>query len=214
MKTARRDETRERPQWWLIALIAIAAIVVRLIIAYVALPSDAGYTTDLQSFRYWAAELGANGPWGFYGRGFFVDYLPGYLALLWPFGVVTGAVTGATDPGALIKLPAIIADGFLVITTARLASDLGASRRGATVAAAAIALYAALRWLATWAYAQLYVEFEVPENTDEYDWLSEWLSARPEVRRGAERPPRLASAPDARAGATCRAASSRCAGPA
>ena len=50
MKTARRDETRERPQWWPIALIAIAAIVVRLIIAYVALPSDAGYTTDLQSF--------------------------------------------------------------------------------------------------------------------------------------------------------------------
>ncbi len=154
MKTARRDETRERPQWWPIALIAIAAIVVRLIIAYVALPSDAGYTTDLQSFRYWAAELGANGPWGFYGRGFFVDYLPGYLALLWPFGVVAGAVTGASDPGALIKLPAIIADGFLVITTARLAIDLGASRRGATVAAAAIALLPAT-WIDSAVWGQV-----------------------------------------------------------
>ena len=140
MKTARRDETRERPQWTSIALIAIVAIVVRLIIAYAALPADAGYATDLQSFRYWAAELGANGPWGFYGRGFFVDYLPGYLALLWPLGAFAGAVTGSTDPGALIKLPAIVADGMLVIATARLASDLGASRRAAIAAAAAIAL--------------------------------------------------------------------------
>ena len=140
MKTARRDETRERPPWSPIALIAIVAIVVRLIIAYAALPADAGYATDLQSFRYWAAELGANGPWGFYGRGFFVDYLPGYLALLWPLGAFAGAVTGSTDPGALIKLPAIVADGMLVIATARLASDLGASRRAAIAAAAAIAL--------------------------------------------------------------------------
>ena len=61
MKTARCDETRERPQWTSIALIAIVAIVVRLIIAYAVLPADAGYATDLQSFRYWAAELGANG---------------------------------------------------------------------------------------------------------------------------------------------------------
>mgnify|MGYP003334486213 CR=1 FL=1 len=154
MKTARRDETRERPQWWPIALIAIVAIVVRLIIAYAVLPADAGYATDLQSFRYWAAELGANGPWGFYGRGFFVDYLPGYLALLWPLGALAGAVTGSTDPGVLIKLPAIFADGLLVVATARLAHDLGASRRAEAVAAATIALLPAT-WIDSAVWGQV-----------------------------------------------------------
>jgi Gpi18-like mannosyltransferase len=122
-----------------IALIAAFGILLRVIIAYVALPPDAGFAADLNSFRAWASELGSRGPWGFYARGIFVDYLPGYMWVLWALGSLGALVTGSTDPGALVKLPAILADGLLVFATVRLAADLGASRRGQLAAAAAIA---------------------------------------------------------------------------
>ena len=123
-----------------LALIAALGILLRVIIAYVALPPDAGFAADLNSFRSWASELGARGPWGFYARGIFVDYLPGYMWVLWALGSLGALVTGSTDPGALIKLPAILADGLLVFATARLAADLGAPRRGQLVAAVAMAV--------------------------------------------------------------------------
>ena len=123
-----------------IATIAALGILLRLIIAYVALPPDAGFAADLHSFRGWASELGTRGPWGFYSRGIFVDYLPGYLWILWALGSLGALVTGSTDPGALVKLPAILADGLLVFATVRIAADLGASRRGQIAAAVAIAV--------------------------------------------------------------------------
>ena len=123
-----------------LALIAALGILLRVIIAYVALPPDAGFAADLNSFRSWASELGTRGPWGFYARGMFVDYLPGYMWVLWALGSLGALVTGSTDPGALVKLPAILADGLLVFATARLAADLGAPRRGQLVAAVAMAV--------------------------------------------------------------------------
>ena len=123
-----------------LALIAALGILLRVIIAYVALPPDAGFAADLNSFRSWASELGTRGPWGFYARGIFVDYLPGYMWVLWALGSLGALITGSTDPGALIKLPAILADGMLVFATARLAADLGAPRRGQLLAAVAMAV--------------------------------------------------------------------------
>jgi hypothetical protein len=70
----------------------------------------------------------------------FVDYLPGYMWVLWALGSVSALITGSTDPGALIKLPAILADGLLVLATVRLAADLGAPRRSQIAAAVAMAL--------------------------------------------------------------------------
>ena len=123
-----------------IALIAALGILLRVIIAYVALAPDAGFAADLNSFRAWASELGTRGPWGFYTRGIFVDYLPGYMWVLWALGSLSALITGSTDPGALVKLPAVLADGLLVVATARLAADLGAPRRGQIAAAVAIAV--------------------------------------------------------------------------
>ena len=123
-----------------IALIAALGILLRVIIAYVALPPDAGFSADLNSFRAWASELGTRGPWGFYTRGIFVDYLPGYMWILWALSSVGALITGSTDPGVLVKLPAILADGLLVLATARLAADLSAPRRGQVAAAIAMAV--------------------------------------------------------------------------
>ena len=120
-QTARRPT--EQVSLRTLALIAALGILLRVIIAYVALPPDAGFAADLNAFRSWASELGTRGPWGFYARGMFVDYLPGYMWVLWALGSVGALFTGSTDPGALVKLPAILADGLLVLATARLAAD-------------------------------------------------------------------------------------------
>ena len=137
-QTARRPT--EQVSLRTLALIAALGILLRVIIAYVVLPPDAGFAADLNAFRSWASELGTRGPWGFYARGMFVDYLPGYMWVLWGLGSIGALITGSTDPGALVKLPAILADGLLVLATARLAADLGAPRRAQIVAALAMAL--------------------------------------------------------------------------
>ena len=62
---------------------------------------------DRASFIAWASDLAAHGPGGFYGRGFFVDYTPGYLYVLWLVGIVGSWLGGIGD---LIKIPAILAD--------------------------------------------------------------------------------------------------------
>ena len=53
-----------------------------------------------------------NGPFGFYDRGFFADYTPGYLYPLWLVGVVGQFLGGVGD---LIKLPAILTDVALAL---------------------------------------------------------------------------------------------------
>ena len=45
-----------------------------------------GFDSDLNLFRYWADNLRPRGPCGFYDRGFFADYTPGYLYALWLVG--------------------------------------------------------------------------------------------------------------------------------
>ena len=136
------------------SLIVVFALVLRMIIAYVFLPANAGFTADLEAFRFWAADLGANGPLGAYTRGYFLDYLPGYLWILWPLGALSGALTGTFDPGALIKLPGILADGLLIVATVRLASELGASTRAQRVVALLLA-FTPITWLNSAVWGQV-----------------------------------------------------------
>lgn len=129
MNGAKQSSTYGWPTSTSIALIIACAVTLRLIIAYAILPADAGFAADLNAFRSWAADLGANGPWGAYARGYFLDYLPGYLWILWSLSGISGALTSSFDPGALVKLPAILADALLILATVRLAADLGATAR-------------------------------------------------------------------------------------
>ncbi len=102
----------------------------RLIIAYL-LPGS-GFSNDVAAFRFWANELATHGLNGFYNRGFFIDYSPGYLYVLWAVGVVGNALGGIGD---LIKIPPILADvilGYLVWT---MVQELGGGRRAARLGA-------------------------------------------------------------------------------
>ncbi len=108
-----------------------AGLALRIIIAYL-LPGS-GFGVDLNAFQFWAADLAAHGPLGFYTRGFFADYTPGYLYILWLVGIV-GQVAGGI--GDLIKVPAIVADLAIGWLIWRMILDLGASNRRALIGAA------------------------------------------------------------------------------
>jgi hypothetical protein len=133
--TGMRDSARA------IGTLLAAGLAFRLIIAYL-LPGS-GFKVDLGAFQYWANNLAQQGPNGFYERGFFADYTPGYLYVLWLMGLLGDALkslgvhaVGAWTITDLLKLPAILADlatGYLIY---RLVLDLGASKHRALVGAA------------------------------------------------------------------------------
>ena len=113
----------------------------RLIIAYL-LPGS-GFGNDVSAFRFWANELAVHGLDGFYSRGFFIDYSPGYLYVLWAIGVVGNAFGGIGD---LIKIPPILADVALGYLVWSMTLELGGSRRAARLAAA-IVVVNPITWL-------------------------------------------------------------------
>ena len=112
-------------------MILILGLALRLIIAYVLLPGS-GFGSDRSTFQAWANDLAAHGPFGFYDRGFFIDYTPGYMYVLWLLGIVGKAFGGL---GELIKLPAILADVVLAWLVHSFVIELGGSRRAALLGA-------------------------------------------------------------------------------
>ncbi len=139
-------------------LLAIG-LALRLIIAYL-LPGS-GFKVDLSAFEFWAHNLADQGPLGFYDRGFFADYTPGYLYVLWAVGLVGDVLNGigiqAVGPWTfadLMKLPSILADlaiGWLIY---RLILDLGASKRRALVGAA-IFVFNPITWFDSIVWGQV-----------------------------------------------------------
>ncbi len=91
----------------------VAAFVVRLLIA-----PDVGSYGDLGIFEGWAERLAAVGPHKFYYEGYFADYPPGYLYVLWVLGEIWAA------PGYLLKLPALVGDLALAWIAGTLAARL------------------------------------------------------------------------------------------
>jgi len=105
----------------------------RLLIVY--LNPGSGFRVDVDAFRFWASNLAADGPFGFYDRPFFHDYTPGYLYLLWLVGIVGQALGGVGD---LIKLPAIVADAVLAGLVWAMVRELGGRGRVALLGAAIV----------------------------------------------------------------------------
>jgi hypothetical protein len=142
-----------------IGTLLAAGLALRLIIAYL-LPGS-GFKVDLGAFEYWARNLAQDGAAGFYDRGFFADYTPGYLYVLWLVGLVGDAFNrlGINTVGPwgfvdLLKLPSVLADvgiGYLIY---RLVLDLGASQRRALIGAA-IFLFNPITWVDSVVWGQV-----------------------------------------------------------
>jgi hypothetical protein len=98
-----------------IAVILLAGLALRLLIAYVWFPGE-GLSSDLRLYRVWAQTLADFGPGGFYGNAGFADYPPGYLWVLWGMGALANVIAGVTGAApadvinSMVKLPAIAAD--------------------------------------------------------------------------------------------------------
>lgn len=76
-----------------------------------------GYQVDINCFTSWALRMVDHGPAGFYEEGYFCDYPPGYMLLLWPVGYLLRAVGLANRPMALlvVKLIPIICDMVIAL---------------------------------------------------------------------------------------------------
>jgi len=125
--------------------LALAGILIVVLAAKIAAAPWFQYRVDVGTYSAWAIKLAGEGPARFYAPGYFADYPPGYMYVLWGIGVLSNAVGipfGSSGFLILLKLPALLADAAVAwLTFARLRSD---DKRLAWTAALAFALNPAL----------------------------------------------------------------------
>ena len=101
-------EGAEVPVGGKLTLLLIGAGLLRVALA----ATTKGYAADIATFSAWAAHA-ADGLTSFYSPGFFADYPPGYIYLLWLIGklrLALGIDFGTPAFMVLLKFPAILAD--------------------------------------------------------------------------------------------------------
>ncbi|MEK6620827.1 MAG: glycosyltransferase 87 family protein, partial [Chloroflexota bacterium] len=77
------DPSQVRPAWLLLAASIAVGVVIRLLVA-----RGQGFPSDVGTFMAWAERMAAIGPSGFYEPGYFSDYPPGFLYVLWALGAL------------------------------------------------------------------------------------------------------------------------------
>ncbi len=95
-----------------VGAVLLAALCVRVVLAM----NVSGYDVDIGCFTAWGNRMLAGGPSAFYAEGYFCDYPPAYLYVLW----LTSAITGALSP---------LQDGYrlLLLKLAPILCDIGAA---------------------------------------------------------------------------------------
>lgn len=91
-----------------LTLLLVGAGLLRLALA----ATTRGYAADISTFSAWAAHA-AEGLTSFYSPGYFADYPPGYIYLLWLIGklrLILGIDFDTPAFMVLLKFPAILAD--------------------------------------------------------------------------------------------------------
>lgn len=151
---------RATPRWTVlgvvpvIAIVLLAGVALRLVLAFVVFPQS-GLWSDIRLFADWSLTLADVGPGGFYQGVTFSDYTPGYLVVLWLFGVgmktvaqLTGGAAGELIP-IWIKLPGILVDVLVAaVFYGAIRRWHGPGMRGErwAVAVAAIYLFVPVTW--------------------------------------------------------------------
>jgi Gpi18-like mannosyltransferase len=120
MAAGRADrEAPEAPVGGKLVLLLLVAGLLRVALA----ATTRGYAADITTFSAWAGHA-AEGLTSFYSPGYFADYPPGYIYLLWLIGklrIVLGIDFDTPAFLALLKLPAILADCATIWLVFRLA---------------------------------------------------------------------------------------------
>ena len=108
----------------ILTLILVLGLALRVFIAAVYMPLS-GLANDIGAFNAWGQRLASVGPADFYEPGYFADYPPGYLYVLWVLGEIGAAfqpLVGVNITGGLVKVPGILADigvAWLLFVTMR-----------------------------------------------------------------------------------------------
>ena len=113
------------------ARLAVAGLIALGVLLRLAVVRSQGFPTDVDTFLAWAERLASIGPGGFYEPGYFSDYPPAFLYVLWLLGA-------AFDGEALrlaVKAISIPADVAIALLGARLLWRVG---RAPAIAAAGI----------------------------------------------------------------------------
>jgi len=104
----------------------------------------AGLAFDVGLFREWSDRLVERGPSHFYEPGYFADYPPGYLYVLFVLGKLSLLLRGEPPSIAVLKLPAIVADlgvaVYAMLLATRITPNASAGRIPLGLAAAAAIL--------------------------------------------------------------------------
>jgi predicted membrane-bound dolichyl-phosphate-mannose-protein mannosyltransferase len=106
------DSVRRLDAPTILTTILVLGLALRVFIAALYLPLS-GFAIDIGDFSAWGQRLASVGPSGFYEEGYFSDYPPGYLYVLWLLGTLGKALTplvGGDATGGLVKIPGILAD--------------------------------------------------------------------------------------------------------
>ncbi len=102
--------TAEMPhrEGWTLGVILLLVLGAKVLIAPLY-----SYKVDLGTYAAWASRLAQLGPANFYASGYFADYPPGYMYVLWGVGSAIkalGIAWGSAAATTLLKFPAILAD--------------------------------------------------------------------------------------------------------
>ena len=103
----------------MLPILLAGALLVRITLA----ATTKGYAPDITTFSAWAAHA-ADGLTSFYSPGYFADYPPGYIYVLWLVGklrLLLGLDFNSPSFMVLLKLPASLADTATVWLLYRLA---------------------------------------------------------------------------------------------
>jgi Gpi18-like mannosyltransferase len=127
---------------------AFGAVLLSLLVLWgfktLALGIFSGYALDLGSYEAWSNRLMSVGPAQMYVPGYFLDYPPGYLYVLWFVGWLANLFGASGDIFRIfIETPALAAD-FLLAAVAYIYFRRQDQARAALVAAILIALNPAL----------------------------------------------------------------------
>src|SRR5688500_9438020 len=130
------DTIRRLDAGTILTTILVVGLALRVFIAGVYLPLS-GFAIDIGDFTAWGQRLASLGPSHFYEQGYFSDYPPGYLYVLWVLGAIgalIAPVVGQDATAGLVKIPGIAADigvAWLLFVIARWGAALISSRHGA-----------------------------------------------------------------------------------
>ena len=87
----------------ILTTLLVLGLVLRAFIAAVYLPRS-GLSNDIGAFAAWGMRLASIGPGAFYEAGYFSDYPPGYMYVLWVLGTIGKALTPIVGQDATVGL--------------------------------------------------------------------------------------------------------------